>query len=233
MAPPRAAFSRDQIVIAVTLVQMRCFGQPQTCPWENILAFTDEPSRRGRILLQHDACESILSGAMIPELVHQILATVIVMKQRRIEATAVEIHRIGPVAIDRGTRDEIVVEVAQRCARCTAHRRASVALHVGIDQVEQTVVVRQTRRPDAAGIGIAEHVELARPPQRTRQQTPVHQIARVKNLHARIPLERRGRDVVVIADPHDGGVGIEALENRIVNELRHGITERLPGPEQD
>jgi hypothetical protein len=58
---------------------------------------------------------------------------------------------------------EVVVHVAQGRADRRARRGAAVALHVGVDQVEQTVVVAQARGPDAAGIRVAAHVELARP----------------------------------------------------------------------
>src|ERR1041384_30897 len=37
------------------------------------------------------------------------------------------------------------------------------------------------------------------------------------DLHARIPLERRRRNVVVIADADDGRIRIEATKNRIAN----------------
>ena len=58
---------------------------------------------------------------------------------------------------------EVVVEVAQRGAGTPGLRRPAVALHVGVDEMEQPVGVREARRPDAARIGIAEHVELTRP----------------------------------------------------------------------
>ena len=53
------------------------------------------------------------------------------------------------------------MEVAQRRAGRAADRGAAVALDVGVDQVEEPVGMGQARRPDAARIGIAEHVELA------------------------------------------------------------------------
>jgi GH43 family beta-xylosidase len=43
----------------------------------------------------------------------EVLPAVVVVKQRRIEAAAVHVRRIGPVALDCRARDEIVVEVAQ------------------------------------------------------------------------------------------------------------------------
>ena len=152
----------------------------------------------------------LLPGPMIPEHVHEIFAAVVVVKQRRIEAAAVEINGIGPFAVDARAGDEIIVEVAQRRAARAADRRAAVAFHVGVNQPEQSVGVREARRPDAAGIGIAEHVELAGAIQRAREQPPVDEIARMMNLHARKPFKGRGGDVIIVADADDGRVGIEA-----------------------
>ena len=41
------------------------------------------------------------------------------------------------------------------------------------------------------------------------------------DLHARIPLERRGRDVVVVAHAHDGRIGIESRQYRIGDHALH------------
>ena len=49
------------------------------------------------------------------------------------------------------------------------------------------------------------------------EQAPVDQVARVMDLHAGKPLERRRRDVVVVADADDRRIGIEAAEDRIAN----------------
>src|SRR5688572_29100981 len=137
------------------------------------------------------------------------------MKQRRIEAAAVEIDGIGPLAVDGGTGDQVVVEVAQRRTGGAAHGGAAVTFNVRVDQPEQAIAVTEAWRPHSAGIGIAEHVELAGTIQWAREQPPVHQVARVVDLHAGKPLERRGRDVVVVADANDGRIGIESRQNRI------------------
>src|SRR5690606_5345753 len=53
--------------------------------------------------------------------------------------------------------------------------------------------------------------------------SPMHQIARVMDLYAREPLERRGRDVEVIADPYDRWIRVEASQDGIVDDsLAHG-----------
>src|SRR5262249_25581509 len=137
--------------------------------------------------------------------------------ERGIEAAAVEINRIGPIAVDARAGDEIIVEVAQRRAAGAADGGASVTFDIGVNQPEQTVSVREARRPDATGIAIAEHVELARAIERAREQSPVNEIARVMDLHSGKPFEGRSGDVIVVADADDGRVGIEAGENGIAD----------------
>src|SRR5262249_48806481 len=94
----------------------------------------------------------------------------------------------------------------------------AIALHIGVDEIEQTIRISETRCPNTAGIGITKHVQLARAIQRPCEQSPMNQIARVVNLDAREPLEGRGCNVVVIADTHDGWVGIEAGENWVPDD---------------
>ena len=50
---------------------------------------------------------------------------------------------------------------------------------------------------------IAAHIELTGASQGTRHQLPVHEVAGVMDLHARVPLERGGRDVVIGTDAND------------------------------
>src|ERR1041385_4566651 len=99
---------------------------------------------------------------MIPKHVQEIFATIIVVEQRWIKAAAVEVNGGGPIAVNSRAGDEIIVEIAHRRAARSRNTGATEALHVGVDEPEQSVCVAQTWRPDAAGIGIAEHVQLAR-----------------------------------------------------------------------
>ncbi len=172
-----------------------------------------------RIFLQHDAGETIVARPPVPELIDEIFPTVVVVEQRGIEAARIHGDRIGPFAVDRRRRNEIVVKVAQGRAAGAADRGAAVALHIGVDQPELAVGMTETRRPHAAGIRITAHVELAGPPKRPRQQAPVLEVARMMDLHAGKPFEGRCRDVIVVADPDDRRIGIEALEDGISDHL--------------
>src|ERR1051326_1348369 len=113
MAPSRAPFRGKQIIPALAFVEMGRFGESELRPSENEFSFTDKLALAGRIFLQHNSTEAIISWPMVPKHVQEIFAAVVIMKKRGIEAAAVEVNRIGPIAIDARARDEIIVEVAQ------------------------------------------------------------------------------------------------------------------------
>ncbi|NLS25221.1 hypothetical protein S2M10_01840 [Sphingomonas sp. S2M10] len=197
---------------------MRRLGQPQRGAGEDVGACPHQLLRRGIIFLQHDSGEAIAARAMVPKLVHHpFAAVVVVVEQRGIEPARIEVDRIGPLPVDRLAGDEIVVEVAQRRARGAAHRRAAIALHIGVEQVEAGAVMRQARRPYAAAVRIAAHVELRGADQRPDDQRPVGEVAAVVDLHAGEPFEGRGRDIIVVADAADRRIGVEAGKDRIAD----------------
>ena len=207
-----AAFGGDQIIPAVALVDVRPFREPELRSPENVADRPHEALLDRIILLQRDSAELVSALAVIPDHVDQPLAAVVIMEQRRVEAAAVQVNRLGPRTFDARRGHEIVVGVLER---------ADVAFHVGEHEIEQTVRVAEAGRPDAAGIGVAEHVELAPAVERPGDEAPVAQVAGMVNLHAGEPLERRGRDVVVVPHPEDGRVRVEASQ--------HGIADRLHG----
>ncbi len=217
VVPARPAFGGDQIIPAVALVEMRRLGEAQRRAVENQLAFADQAALGVRIFLANDAGEAVVARPPIPELIDEILPPVVVVEQRGIEAARIHIDRIGPFAVDLGRGHEVVVEIAQARAAGAADRGAAVAFHVGINQPKLAIGMGQARRPHAAGIRIAAHVELAGTHQRPRQQAPVLQVARMVDLHARKPFEGRGRNVVVVADAHDRRIGVEALQDRVAD----------------
>ena len=89
---------------------------PIDVPCEDQLALADQRALGGRVLLQHDAREAVLAGPVIPQHVDEVLPAVVVVKERRIEAAAVQVDRIRPVAVDPRAGDEVVVKVAKRRA---------------------------------------------------------------------------------------------------------------------
>ena len=151
-------------------------------------------------------------GGVLPLLVHEPLSAVVVVEERGVEAGGVHVDGVRPGAGDGGGGDEVVVGVLEV---------AVVALDVGVDQPEEAVGVAEAGGPDAAAVGLAAQVELARAVERAGDEAPVHQVAGVVDLDARIPFEGGGGDPVIVFGAADGRVGIEALEDRV---LDHGVS---------
>ena len=107
-------------------------------------------------------------------------------------------HRVGPGPVDVGRGDQVVLRVPVA---------AGEAGHVAVDQVEQAVDIGQVGCPDAVGVAAAAQVEQAPLGDDAAERAPVHQVAGVVHAHARVPLEGRGGQVVVVADPQDRRVG--------------------------
>ena len=169
------------------------------------------------ILLQHDAAKKTAVGPMVPDHVEQPAAAVGVVEQRWIESAAVEIYRIFPWAIDGCRACQEVVRVLEVAIEPADHR---------IDQPEMAAVMGQARRPDTARIRDSAQVKQRFPVERSRSQLPVFQVARVVDLHARIPLEGGSSDVVIISDPTDRRIGVEAGKYRVAG---HRGRVSIPG----
>jgi len=105
---------------------------------------------RDRCSFDDDAGEPIVAGTVIPPHIEQVLLPVVVVEERRIETAAIEIDGIGPVAVDVGARDQVVVEIAKRRTGRAGDGRPAVSLHVRVNQVEAAVRVCEIRRPHAA-----------------------------------------------------------------------------------
>src|SRR5690348_10461302 len=215
MPPASAAFGGQQVVVAISLVEMRSFGEPKRSALEYQVNRPNQSALGSRVLLQNDPGKPVLSGAMIPAHIDHIFPAIVVMEQRRIKAAAVEVNGIRPLAVDARSCDEIVVGVAQGSARWTSLSRAAISLHIRVEQPEEAVGMAEARGPNAARIRIAKHVQLAGAIQRPRQQTPMRQIARVVYLDARIPLECGRRDVIVVPNANNRGVRIKPAQDRV------------------
>ena len=225
MVVARAALGDGQVVPAVALVEVRSLDQPVRAAGEDIGDRADEPARARVVFLQQDSGEGRVPPvprrsvrAVVPDHVDEPFAAVVVVEEGRVEAARIHIGRVGPRALDRRRGDDVIVSVLEVAVE---------AFHVGVDEPEPAVGVRQAGRPDPAGIGIAAHVELRRAIERTLDEAPVHEIARVMDLDARIPLEGGGRDVIVLADPADRRVGIEARQDRIADRGHLASSRRV------
>ena len=63
----------------------------------------------------------------------------------------------------------------------------------------------------------AGHVELAHTVEGAGQKPPIDQVAGVVDLHAGKPFKRRSSDVIILANAEYRRIGVEALQNRIVD----------------
>src|SRR6187455_2905178 len=68
MAPPRAPLGGDQVVVPISLVEMRRLREADGRALENELTFPDQLALRVRVLLQHNAGEAVAIRAMVPQL---------------------------------------------------------------------------------------------------------------------------------------------------------------------
>ena len=210
-----AALGDHEVVGAVALVEVGPLGAERGRAGVDEPRGADEPLLRDRILLHDDAREEAVAGTVVPEHVADVLAAVVVVEERGVEAARVEIDRVAPVARGVLRRDDVVVDVLVGSARL---------LRVGVDEPEEAVRVREARRPDAAGVGVAAQVELRDAAQGARKPLPVHEVARAVQLDAGEPLERGVGEVEPLADAADGRIGMEPGENRI-DGVDHGMSE--------
>jgi len=96
--------------------------------------------------------------------------------------------------------------------------------NIRVDEPELLPIVCETRCPDSAAVGLASHVKLCLSVEWADDKIPVCQIFRVVDLNSWIPFESGCGNIVVLANPQNGRVGVEAWENR-VSDLRHGDEE--------
>src|SRR4029079_5882590 len=87
--PSRAALRRQQIVVTVPLVEMRAFRKTNRGAFENVVNRPYHLALRGRVFLEHDPSETVVTRPMVPEHVAQVFSAIVIVKQGRVEATAV------------------------------------------------------------------------------------------------------------------------------------------------
>ncbi len=139
MIVARAAFGRGQIVPAAALEEMRAFDQAVRAAGENVLRRSDQPARHRIPFLEQDAEKGgVLQmgagpAAMVPDHVEEPLASVVIVKQRRVETARIDIDRVRPRRLDRRRGDDVVMRVLEVAVE---------TFDVGIDEPELAVRVR-------------------------------------------------------------------------------------------
>ena len=203
-----AAFGNHQVVPSCVAIQVRAFGVAERRAGKHGLTLRREGAGLGIERLHHDGVVRVAVVARPPRAVKVIFAAIVVVEQGRVEPTVAHRDRLAPRSLNGRRGDEEIAAVFPRRVD---------NFHVGIEQPEFAVGVAQARRPDAAGVRVALHVQHRHAVQRGADQRPVFQVAGVVDAHAREPLEGRGGDVVVLALTAQGRVRVEAGEYRVSN----------------
>ena len=202
-----AAFGGDEIIPAVLFQQVRALGDANGAAFPDLYGIPGQPLVGGIIFLQDDPVKTAGGECFAHLHLNDVLPAIVVVKQTGIKPDGVQINRFAPGTRNRLRRHQII--------RCVNHHPGGMVTDIRVHQPEFAVGMGQARRPNAAGIGAAFHVELGNPVQRPAQQPPVSQIPRMVNLHPREPFKCGGGNVIVVSNPADGGVGIEAGEHRV------------------
>ena len=200
---PRAALCGHQVVVATVSVQVRRLRAVELRAGKDELAFARESALTRQVLLQHDAGKEGPIRPVVPDHVDVPLATVIVMEQRRIEATGVQIDRLRPAAIDSRRGRQVVMGVFEIAVE---------ALDVRVQEPEQAVMPTQARRPYATRVWAPEHIEQRRSVQWPAGQLPIPQVPGVVDPDARVPLKGRRRNVVIATNAADRRIRVESAQ---------------------
>ena len=198
-----APFGDHQVVPSRVAIQVRAFGVAERRAGKQGFALGRERPGLRIKLLHHDGVVRVAVVARPPRAVEVIFAAIVVVEQGRVKPAVAHRDRLAPRSLDGRRGDEEVAAVFPRRVD---------NLHVGVEQPEFAVGVAQARRPDAAGVRVALHVQHRHAVQRRADQRPVFQVAGVVDAHAREPLEGRGGDVVVLALAAQRRVRVEAGE---------------------
>ena len=138
-----AAFSSEQVIVAVDFVQVGAFGKldVRATP-DRAFGFRLELHRLHIEFGKRDAVESMMVFTEIPSLLHQILTAIVIMEQACVEADAVHTNRLAPRTTNVLCRHQIVRAVLERAVH---------DLHVRVDKPEFAVHIGKIWSPDATG----------------------------------------------------------------------------------
>ena len=203
-----APLGGHEVVHIVDVVEVGPFGVGDVRALVDDFGLAQELFFGHGVFLQGDAVEVVMVDPLIPVHIHQILLAAGVVEQGGIEACSVQQDGPRPGAFNLLGGGEVVVAVFPH---------AIYYLDIRVDEPELAVSVGKVRRPDAAGVGIALHVQELGGVQGVGHQMPVHEVLGMMYLHAGEPLEGGGGDIVVIASPDDAGVGVEAFEDGVLD----------------
>ena len=148
MAHACSSFCAEQIVPAVSLIQMRAFCGPGRCAGKNPHRLADQPLFLFRVFLKDDSGKADFPGTEIREHIDKPFPPVIIMEKRWIETAGIHINRIRPGTLDIFCRHQIIIYVIKNAG----------AFHIRVDQIEFPIMIGQTGSPDTFGGSLPGHI---------------------------------------------------------------------------
>ena len=106
--------------------------------FKNIDDIPDQFLTLRAIFLQVDSTKPVVRPTMVPDHVHEPLAPVVIVEQRRVETTAVHVDRIAPFTVNGFAGRQVVMGVFKISVK---------ALYVRVDEVKQAVAPGQAGSP--------------------------------------------------------------------------------------
>ena len=205
-----ATLGAHDVVPAVTLGQVRGLDAAAVggaAP--DALRIADDVLGLGIVLDAADHARLLVALTGLPFERDDVLSAVVVMQDGGVETGGGQIDRFAPRAGDVLGGDQVVVHVEV----AGVHR-----VHDAVDHIEEVLLlaVGQAGGPDALGGGQLGQVRIGVVGQHMGQQLPVLHVLGMVDRDAGEPFEGGDGHVVVVALAADGGVGVEALEDRIV-----------------
>ncbi|MNJ31102.1 hypothetical protein D3C77_257270 [compost metagenome] len=219
MAAACASFRSDEVVAAIPLINMRGFRFFQRGAVKQLLRLSNQLPLLRIVLLNDDAARFIaFRNAVIPQCIQQPLAAVIVMEQGRIEAAAVQINRLRPRAVDGFSRNQVVMAILEWPLR---------TLDIRIHEIEQSVMIAELRRPNAAIPRVSLQLNLIR--QNIRAMLPFRQVGRFVHSNAWQPFKRGNGNIISVLGPYNTGIRVKARQYRVADHCCNSVIRNQDG----
>ena len=147
---PGSRVRRKQIVPVFPLKDVRPFQK-------DFIRLVDVPYRTCHLLffriklLQQETSRILFGNTVVRHHADHVLASVLIMEQRRVKAKIVEGHRLRPGAVNVIRRHQIVFRVVHIAVK---------SFHNRVHQIKGSLIVGKTGRPDSLGGSNAPQIQL-------------------------------------------------------------------------
>ena len=198
------SLSTHDIIIAISLCQMRCFDTAPICSaFPDALGIADDLFCLGVIFHHTDGTGLFVAFTGFPFQRNDIFSAVVIVENGGIETGRMKIYRLTPGTPDVLCCDEKIVHVKIPGIH---------GIHNTVYHIEQIFfcTIGQTGCPDALCRGQFFQIDLFIIGQHMGVQFPVFHILGVVNGNARKPLKSGNCHIVIIALAANARVGVKA-----------------------